>query len=980
MTAWSPIAADLAAAGFDRAHEIGHSGHGAVYRCAQVTTARTVAVKLLTADPDQQSRARFDRERHAMGRLTGQPHIVEVLQAGETAAGRPYLVMPYHRRGSLERRIRTSGRQPVERVLDLGVKLAAALAKVHELGIVHRDVTPAGILFTDADEPALTGFGAAQVAGAFHTATGTIAGSPAFTAPEVLGGDPPTPAADVYGLGATLFCALTGHAAYERRRDEQVIAQFLRIAAEPAPDLRTEGFPDDVCAVIERAMARDPRDRPSAAALSEQLRQIRPAVGSRTPPVRGALPAELTSFVGRRDELAEVGDALRSAHLVTLSGIGGVGKTRLALRAAAEERGVFPDGVVLVRFGHLRDPAAADDMVAAVLGVRDRGRTPLRKLLVDTLSSRAMLLVLDNCEHVVDAVADLAHELLPRCHDLRILATSREPLGVVGEAVVRVPPLAMPSSGGAPSPADLSDVDSVTLFVDRAAAAVPDFTLTDENCTAVAAICARLDGLPLAIELAAARIRALSAEQILERLTDRFALLTHGDRSAPTRQQTLRLSIGWSYGLCTPAEQQLWGRLSLFVGSLELEAAEYVCGDADVVDDLTSLVDKSILIREEDDGRVRFRLLDSVREYGRETIEHAALLPELRRRHRDWYRRLALEAEAQWIGPHQLDWATRLVRELPNLRNAFEFGLTEADDTALVIAAALGPFWLSHGLLGKGRRWLDTALEQTDPRPNPLRAKAVYAYCLLAAIQEDLPAAAVRVRQGRYIVEHLRDPESHAFVDTAEGFTALCGGDIGRAEDCLRRAAAVAEDVGDLRLQIVTTLLLGWICQLRGRTAQALAHHETALSVAESHGESVFRTYALWASGVDLWRMGERDRARTRLEQGLRLTRRTDDPMMVFSCLQALAWIAAQRHRPRRAAVIMGASEAHRDLAGLPEVFFPGLPGHQREFERTVGRKLDAGELEAALREGRAMSTDAAIAYVFAELPVDRPSTPGRRT
>ncbi|MGH8966385.1 MAG: serine/threonine-protein kinase, partial [Actinomycetes bacterium] len=255
---------ELRAAGFDDAEEIGRGGFGVVYRCRQPTLERTVAVKVLTAELDEENRERFFREQRAMGRLTGHPNIAGVLQAGTTDSGWPYLVMPYHPQGSLDARIRRHGPLTREEVLRLGVKTAGALETAHRAGILHRDVKPANILITDYGEPALTDFGIAHITDGFETATGTVTGSPAFTAPEVLGGDPPTPAADVYGLGATLFAALTGHAAFERRSGEQVVAQFLRITSAPVPDLREDGVDGDLAAVIEQAMARTPEARPTA--------------------------------------------------------------------------------------------------------------------------------------------------------------------------------------------------------------------------------------------------------------------------------------------------------------------------------------------------------------------------------------------------------------------------------------------------------------------------------------------------------------------------------------------------------------------------------------------------------------------------------------------------------------------------------------------------------------------------------------------
>jgi predicted ATPase len=354
---------------------------------------------------------------------------------------------------------------------------------------------------------------------------------------------------------------------------------------------------------------------------------------------RGSLPLELTSFIGRGAELGDVRKALQTSRLVTLTGVGGVGKTRLARRAAAEVQQDVPDGVRLVELGELRDGSLLVDVVAAGLGLRDESARPLRDVLVDFLRARRLLLVLDNCEQLINEVARLVEELLTHCPDLRILATSRERLGVYSECVVPLAPLAYPDAENPPKLDSLARFDAVALFSERAAAAVHGFCLTEENKATVASIVRRLEGVPLAIELAAARLCVMSLEQLCERLADRYKLLTRGSRGAPKRQQTLSWSVGWSYELCSPAEQRLWARLSVFAGIFELDEAKQVCGadmaEYEFLDLVTALVDKSILIRTESHNVVRFRLLETLREYGRQQIEQSAEYRELRRRHAD---------------------------------------------------------------------------------------------------------------------------------------------------------------------------------------------------------------------------------------------------------------------------------------------------------------------------------------------------------
>ena len=398
--------------------------------------------------------------------------------------------------------------------------------------------------------------------------------------------------------------------------------------------------------------------------------------------VTGNLPAELTSFVGRRGEVAEVRRLLAGSRLVTLTGAGGVGKTRLALRAAAGLARAFPGGVWLVRLDQLREEALVAQAVAGALGLQDRAGFSPEGALAGHLAGRRLLLVLDNCEHLVGAVAKLADLLLRAAPGLRVLATSREALTITGEVVLAVPPLGAPDPGQQLILAQLGLFPAVRLFAERAAQVVPGFAVTEANMAAVAGICRRLEGLPLALELAAARLPVLSPAQVGERLGDRLGLLTRGGRANPARQQTLRASIGWSYELCSRAERLLWARLSVFAGGFELDAAEGICADdrlaaEEVPGLLAALAGKSILTAEHRGGVARYRLPEPLREYGRERLEESGEDAVLRRRHRDWHEQLARRADAGWLSPQLTEWTARLFREHANVAAAQDFRQAE---------------------------------------------------------------------------------------------------------------------------------------------------------------------------------------------------------------------------------------------------------------------------------------------------------------
>ncbi|WP_040700061.1 protein kinase domain-containing protein [Nocardia vinacea] len=1002
------VTEELGSAGFEDAVEIGRGGFGVVYRCAQVALDRTVAVKVLTAELDSENQARFLREQRAMGRLTGHPNIVTVLEAGTTASGQPYLVMPYHPLNSLDAWIRRHGPLAVENALTIGVKIAGALESAHRLGIVHRDVKPGNILLTDYGEPALTDFGIAHIAGGFQTSEGTLVGSPAFTAPEVLEGEAPTPAADVYGLGATLFCAFTGHAAFERRSGEKVVAQFLRITTDPVPDLRENGIPGDVSAVVESAMSRNRHQRPSAAAFGEAVRRVQrhhglqvdemalhgepasvyPPRKQRLPTQRaesaamdsgseGDLPLELTSFVGRRTEVAEVRNLLSTSRLVTLTGTGGVGKTRLALRIASSGQ-PFPHGVWMVELAAVSDASLLVDVVAARTGAREQLGKAWLDVLVEYLSSRKALLVLDNCEHMVDAVAELTGTLLRSCPNLRILVTSREPLNIAGEAVLRLSPLAVPEPDQEPTLLGLSRFDAVTLFTDRAAAAVPGFELDEDNKSAIARICARLDGLPLAIELAAARMRTISPQQILKRLDDRYALLTRGTRNAPARQQTLRWCVDWSYELCTAVEQRLWSRLSIFTGSFELDDAEQICG-TDLTPDspldvLSSLLDKSILIREQTPTVVRFRLLETLRHYGREKLQEFGEYDDLRRRHREWYQQLALNAEAEWISDRQPDWIARLEREQPNLREALETCLSEETEEAaragLNTAAALYEFWTFRGLFGEGRYWIDRVLAHSRTQLTPDRVRALCVGSQLAAEQGDFEGAAKLLNEGRALSEQTPTAAADAHLDYSAGVLALVRGESATASSSFERALEVLTSDKATDFHVSTLTLLGLAYEMRGDMTRATERYREVVSITEARGELLFRSVALRGIALAAWQQDERSRTQQQLLEALRLNRRLRSPLATAFSLESLAWTASADGAVERAAVLMGAAMGRLWPRGNNvTAVFPNMSRFHEECEQRTRDALGARRYEAAFRRGHAMSIDAAIAYALGEQP-----------
>lgn len=1008
----SAHAVELADAGFDDAREVGRGGFGIVYRCRQTALERDVAVKVLDIDRGQSISELPGKdfvEQRVMGRLTGHPHIIDVLEVGATASGRSFIVMPYFVHGSLDARLRRHGSLSVAEVLRIGVKLCGAVAMAHFHGVVHGDLTPANILVSNYGEPVLSDFGISHILGQGKPGEYLVAGSPAFIAPELFGGAPPTPASDVYGLGAVLYCALAAHTPFPRRAGETVADQVRRIMSESALDLETEfGIPADVSAMIGSAMARQPENRPTATALGKQIQLIQAGMGlpvdemalftesddrslslragrpsevlvSRISTRDGNLPLELTSFVDRRSEVAEGRKHLGIRRLVTLTGIGGVGKTRLALRIAEKSRSTFPDGVWLVELADLFDGALVAEVFVSALGLRAQPKQSPFDVLTGFLESRHILLVLDNCEHIVDQVASLVVVLLQRCPELRILATSREALDVDGEAVLLVPPLPVP--GDCVSAAEMPTYDATTLFVERATAAVPGFSITEENYPTVARICTVLDGLPLAIELAAARMKSLSLNQIAERLVRRYTLLSRGLRDAPQRQQSLRSAVDWSYELCTVTEQRVWVRMSVFAGSFELEAAEEVLGEdmtpIEVLDAVSSLVDKSILIREESDRAVRFRMLYAVRDYGREKLDEDDEISHWCQRHQGWSIALARRLDEAWLSDRQRPLIEQVSRELPNLREALAFTMAEPDQgdgTFLRFVNTMYRFWLAHGMTDEGHRWVERALSRSAETGYDTveLACALNSRSAWVCLQGDLDGGAV-------IVNRLNEIDSenpnllwvHAYATRADGLYSLFADDPPRARSLLQESLGAFVRIGDICSEVEVVLPLGWAHILCADPSSALGCFEQATIITQARGEVVYRSHALLGAGVALWRLGRSSEADEALRQGLRLARSRGDPFIASMCMESMAWVANRGGDGMRTAMLLAVAEGIVRVAGstTSTVLFPALAPHHEECVRDVLQALGVDAVAKVHRETASWGLEVAAAYALEEAP-----------
>jgi predicted ATPase/DNA-binding NarL/FixJ family response regulator len=671
---------------------------------------------------------------------------------------------------------------------------------------------------------------------------------------------------------------------------------------------------------------------------------------------RGNLPGHLTSFVGRRSELADAKRQLGEWRLVTLTGIGGVGKTRLALHLAGQSDRAFADGVWLVDLAALRDPGLIAHAVATALGLRDDSNNWSAPVLADYLADRRLLLVIDNCEHLLDSCAILVDSLLRRAPELRVLATSRQPLGVSGERVLQVQPLTVPDPERPPtSPEALSQYDAVALFVDRAQAAGPSFAVTVENLEAVTKLVQRLDGIPLALELAAARTRVLSPAQIVDRLDDGHGLLRSATRTSLPHQQSLRALIDWSFDLCTDSERALWARLTVFPNDLDVEAAEEICsGDGlaseAVLDALAGLVDKSILIAERKGLRVRYRLPQTLREDGRSLLTESQDLA-LRRMHRDYYGRLGRLAWEEWFGPRQVQWTAWMQDEHVNLRAALEFCLADPAEVAagFEMLPALGLYWSVSGSLGEGRRFLDRALSaKADPGPG--RAKALWVASWVAANQGDLFAAEQAAEESRRLAQRHGDERAFGHASVYLGMARMVRGDTDGAELLFREAVARS---GSANLVGTGALRrLAEVARQRGDVHAADAGLREIVAICQANGEHWEQASALWSLAILAWEQGDVDQATALSRESLALRATFGDRVGIAQCLEVLAWAAAGVRAYERAATLLGAADAVWKAVGAS--LFAYLAGFREDCESSARRALGDRVFKQAIRKGGA--------------------------
>ena len=974
--------------------QIGRGGMATVYLAHDVRHDRPVAIKVMDPDVSKDiGRDRFLREIAIVARLS-HPHIVPLFDSG-AAGDHLYYVMPYIEGSSLRAHLNRVGQLPTDEAVELARQIASALGHAHARGLVHRDIKPENILLADgialvADFGIARSTNAATLNDVTQVATmpGGVFGTPQYMSPEQAAGQEADGRSDIYSLACVLYEMEAGQPPFSAPTPDLLLRMHQTVQPRPVTDLRPT-TPPGVARVIARGLAKVPADRFATAAqfaeaLASATSELTPlpgavAIGAREIP--NNLPRPRTQFIGRDCELIECARLLREVRVLTLTGIGGGGKTRLAIRAAEEAMHEFPGGVWLVDLAPLTESDRVFDTIAATLGVRQAG-DDRRTALAERIRGKRLLVILDNCEHLLAGTAAAADELLAASDDLRVLVTSREALGIEGERLLNVGPLGAPAAGERALPA-LAASDAVALFVDRARQVVRDFSLDESNADAVADICRRLDGIPLAIELAAARVKVLSVEQIRSRIDDRFRLLTGGSKSALPRHQTLQATIGLSYDSLAPQERHLLRLLSVFAGGWTLDTATAVYGDGadefEVLELLTHLIDKSLVVVSRKAKRdPRYSLLETVRQYAAERLVADEDAAAVRRRHADAFLAIAERAYEGALQDEAL-WSATLEQEHDNLRTALGV-LRESDaEHYLQLAGALAWFWQGRSYLREGAGQVTAALEATPPVPSRrARARALWGAAQLSAWQGSVETSLRRMEESLRMWRDLGDRREIALALEGLAWVQFRSGDDEKACTTFEESLSLQRESGDPHLINRAMVGLAQVLVALERVHDVRAYSSEILKFSQAHGD-LRSEHSGWHYLADCALLEENCAEAHRLyRQSLELARQIGDRIEIGFEVQGIAMSLAGLGHARRALLLGGAVDAECQRLGA-EIRIRFWDALLDRYFGKVRRALGEPAATEAWTQGQATGFDEAVAQALNSsltgAPVDQTPT-----
>jgi len=914
---------------------LGRGGFAEVYLGQHVYLNSQAAVKILQIVLNDEDIEGFAKEARTLASLT-HPHIVRVLDFA-VENGTPFLVMEYAANGTLRQRHTYGTRLPDETIISYVRQVASALQYAHDQRLIHRDIKPENMLLGSTGEILLSDFGLAMPAS--HTVDQStqameisFAGTTPYLAPEQLQGKP-QPASDQYSLAVVVYEWLCGKRPFNGSPLEIAMQQ---ISAPPPPlHEHIPGISSSIEETVIRALAKDPQQRYGsvqdfATALERAYQytllpqsSFAPSTASEAlqtilrPGPMWKVPITFTPLIGRDKEIADICELLKNpdVRLVTLLGTGGIGKTRLGYQVAREIQPYFSDGICFVLLASISDPKLVVPTVAIELGIQEIGAQSILEQVKVALRDRHFLLVLDNFEQVV-AVAPVIEELLAACPRLKVVVTSREVLHLQAEREFPVPPLGLPNLNQLPEDEALEQYAAVALFVQRARATLPTFQLTRTNARAIAEICVRLDGLPLAIELAAARIKLLPPQALLARLSQLFQVLTGGARTLPLRHQTLRNALQWSYDLLDGEEQRLFRRLSVFAGGWTLEAVEALekalnedeTSTLSVLDGIASLLDKSLLVQRAREGKEpRLIMLRTVREYALELLRESGEIEPCQRAFALYFLTFVEEAHLHLKGPQQTTWLEQLERERANLRAALAWLIEHQEaEFALRFCGALWWFWYLRGYWSEGRRWLEGALGLAQAEGSTeARARALYAAGNLAYYQVDDAAARLLLEESIEIYRKLENKRELASALGALGVLVHMQGDLVTARPLLEESEMLLRTLGSKWELAYLLRKLGQSTLQEGNLAQAVAYTQEGLALARELGDRSLTATALLTFAHIAEVQGDLTQAAARTREGLTLARELGDKALIALALQNLGYLESlQGDLPRAAARI----------------------------------------------------------------------------